>query len=70
MLGDWVHNFSCPKKVVAIYDNGFLALESDYVGRFHEMACEPIPLTKEILKKNGMDDSDCSFHFKEDEITA
>ena len=28
---------------------------------------EPIPLTKDILEKNGVEDFDCFFHFPEDD---
>lgn len=50
MIGDWVMLYDRPRKVEIIYDNGRVQ-----VGCIEEDCdeLEPIPLTPEILEKNG-----------------
>ena len=76
MIGDWV---TCKKwrenpfKLTRINDNGkyYYGITSNetQVGPFLLDEIEPIPLTTEILKKNGFDTSDPEvkqYHFTED----
>ena len=50
MLGDWVSSRGKKEKVISIYD-GFICTDS-FVDS-HDYLFEPIPLTAEILEKNG-----------------
>lgn len=66
MLNDWVLYNGNPCKVARISERLFL--EKD--GKVFYAPIEkisPLPLTKEILEKNGVEDFDCSFHFPEDD---
>lgn len=57
MIGDWVFNENTPCKVFSIWNKGIgvrnvdLAYEVEGVWVFMELS--PIPLTAEILEKNG-----------------
>ena len=67
MVGDWVKtNPSCGKlacgiksSIVMVSEIGFSNSDGMYVsldgikGRYYEDELEPIPLTKEIMEKNG-----------------
>lgn len=52
MIGDWVYRPDCYSKVKEIRENGIIGLDHlrGIIG-FEEL--EPIPLTTEILEKNG-----------------
>lgn len=52
MIGDWVYRPDCYSKVKEIRENGIIGLDHlrGIIG-FEEL--EPIPLTPEILEKNG-----------------
>lgn len=70
MIGDWVQTNDLYKaikdvKVRAISQYSVLdETTSQWIDCQH---IEPIPLTKEILEKNGVEYFDCSFHFPEDD---
>lgn len=59
MLGDWVSHNGTPKTVDVIWgkevslDDPTKVWGSIYTDKFNEDEIEPIPLTPEILKKNG-----------------
>lgn len=73
MIGDWVLINGTPMQIQAINDIDGEIMAGDELyclieDRVHsEDKIEPIPLTKEILEKNGVEDFDCSFHFPEDD---
>ena len=55
-------------RVKSVIGNGTIeAKTSDGLVAIGELAVEPIPLTAEILEKNGFDMDDYTVHFKEDE---
>lgn len=66
-IGDWVyihHNGSASHfaKVTAIYENGFVCwLQEECEGLSKADYIEPIPLTPEILEKNGFRKSEDGF---------
>ena len=53
MLGDWVYN-EVPCYVTAIYPNGTMDCQGDDWAISTDRV-EPIPLTEEILEKNGFE---------------
>ena len=60
MIGDWVMHNDAPKKVMVIWyknnvslDNPFVDWGSIYSDKFPIEEVLPIPLTSEILEKNG-----------------
>lgn len=57
MVGDWVYRPDCYDQVKETRQNGIIGLDSlrGLIG-FSEI--EPIPLTTEILEKNGFEDWD------------
>ena len=59
MIGDWVYNPFTRKKLRLTFGRDIDLAE--------ELCLEPIPLTAEILEKNGFDMDDYTVHFKEDE---
>ena len=71
MIGDWVVyngdvDYTNPIQIegMDIATGSLITSDREDVG-FDGI--EPIPLTKEILEKNGVEDFDCSFHFPEDD---
>ena len=69
MIGDWVLFDHNPVRVAilgAAKDSLGLAVGDNVFGQPYNMI-EPIPLTAEILEKNGFDMDDYTVHFKEDE---
>lgn len=67
-IGDWFWvndtDYPVPKQVDGIYKKGgaYYAVLSEYLSADVDMI-EPIPLTKEILKKNGFDTKSCCYAF-------
>ena len=62
MVGDWVMSFGAPHKVVGIRTDMFEPhIRTDMSDTWYEEGIEnllePIPLTPEILEKNGFNDS-------------
>jgi len=69
MIGDWVLFDHNPVRVAilgAAQDSLGLAVGDNVFGQPYSII-EPIPLTAEILEKNGFDMDDYTVHFKEDE---
>ena len=52
MIGDWVYRPDCYSKVKEIRENGIIGLDH-LRGIISFTELEPIPLTPEILEKNG-----------------
>ena len=71
MIGDWVLFEGTPAKIlgVEIYGNT-LYVQINLTDLWHVSGFEPIPLTPEILEKNGLDNDPYGCHFKEDEYMA
>ena len=68
MVGDWVYRPDCHDKVKEIRENGIIG-EDSFRGLIGFSELKPIPLTTEILEKNGFDISDPEvkqYHFEED----
>lgn len=75
MVGDWVMSFGAPHKVVGIRTDMFEPhIRTDMSDTWYEEGIEnllePIPLTPEILKKNGLANDPHGCYFKEDEYMA
>jgi len=63
MIGDWVNLYDSPIKI-NIDDLGVIERDETYDKGVH---CKPIPLTEEILKKNGFktDGKNLILHYKD-----
>ena len=60
MIGDWVLSFGAPHKIVGIRTDSFYPyIKTDMSDTWYEEGMkdllEPIPLTQEILEKNGFE---------------
>lgn len=54
MIGDWVYRPDCYSRVKEIRENGIIGLDP-FRGIIGFKELEPIPLTTEILEKNGFE---------------
>lgn len=67
MIGDWVYRPDCYCKVKEVRENGIIGRDHlRGIISFEEL--KPIPLTPEILKKNGFDNYGGIFKFEEEGI--
>lgn len=58
MIGDWVIDTrkNCERKPIQITGESFVKAKADGAYARSVIECDPIPLTEEILKKNGFKD--------------
>lgn len=70
MIGDWVQTNDLYKAIkdVKVRAISQYSVQDETTSQWIDCQhIEPIPLTKEILEKNGVEYFDCSFHFPEDD---
>ena len=72
MVGDWVRHINgTPMQVTKITTEHFACAEKRGMNCWeYNNKYEPIPLTPEILEKNGLANDPYGCHFKEDEYMA
>lgn len=75
MVGDWVISIGAPHKIVGVRTDMLEPhIKTDMSDTWYEEGIEdllePIPLTQEILEKNGLANDLYGCHFKEDEYMA